>query len=110
VVAITGDFVTLSPAYILGGRGSERSVSCGPGWVCLRSSAIMTFMLTRRKVTRALEAQRISRPPEFPLCVAAGAATLWIIGVDDIWWQAADLPAACSMFHPRYQDFAVPQP
>ncbi len=92
VVALTGDYVTLSPTYIapvaraLGKLRARRGVFAVLG--------NHDFQVGADEVTRALRSHRIrvlrnSRHP-----IRAGGTTLWIIGVDDLWWNSDDLPAA----------------
>jgi predicted MPP superfamily phosphohydrolase len=52
------------------------------------------FHVDPDKVTRALAAQRIHVLRNSHCALNVGGATLWMIGVDDIWWRAANLPAA----------------
>ncbi len=92
VVALTGDYVTLSPAYIapmaraLGRLRARRGVFAVLG--------NHDFQVDADEVTRALRCHRIrvlrnSRHP-----IHAGGKTLWMIGIDDLWWNSDDLPAA----------------
>jgi uncharacterized protein len=92
VVALTGDYVTLSPAYIwpvarvLGKLRARRGIFAVLG--------NHDFQVDAREVTRALRAERIRvlRNSRYP--VRAGGKTLWFLGVDDLWWESDDLPAA----------------
>lgn len=92
VVALTGDYVTLSPAYIgpvarvLGKLRARRGIFAVLG--------NHDFQVDAREMTRALRAARIRvlRNSRYP--IRAGGKTLWFLGVDDLWWQSDDLPAA----------------
>ncbi len=92
VVALTGDYVTLSHAYIwpvaqaLGGLNARYGVFAVLG--------NHDFRVDAEEVTRALEAQRIRvlRNSHAPL--RAGGRTLWLVGVDDVWFSSDDLSAA----------------
>lgn len=92
LIALTGDYVTLSPAYIhpmaraLGKLRARRGVFAVLG--------NHDFQVDPGEITRALRAHRIRvlRNSRRPL--RAGGQTLWILGVDDLWWSSDDLPAA----------------
>lgn len=92
LVALTGDYVTFSPAYIqpvaraLGRLKARRGVFAVLG--------NHDFQVDAEEITRALRSHRIRvlRNSRRPL--RAGKETLWIVGVDDIWWSSDDLPAA----------------
>jgi predicted MPP superfamily phosphohydrolase len=92
VVALTGDYVTLSPAYIapvaraLGRLRARRGIFAVLG--------NHDFQVDAGEVTRALRAERIRvlRNSRYP--IRAGGRTLWFLGVDDLWWESDDLPAA----------------
>lgn len=92
LVALTGDYVTLSPAYIgpvaraLGKLRARRGVFAVLG--------NHDFQVDPDEVTRALRAQRIRvlRNARYPL--RAAGSTLWLLGVDDLWWGSDDLPQA----------------
>ena len=103
VVAITGDFVTLSPAYIQPVARTLGKLRARLGVFAVLGNH--DFHVDPEEVTRALEAQRIRVLRNSHYALRAGAATLWIIGVDDIWWRAADLPAA--MLHVPARDTKI---
>jgi uncharacterized protein len=92
VVALTGDYVTLSPAYIwpaarvLGKLRARRGIFAVLG--------NHDFQVDAHEMTRALRAERIRvlRNSRYP--IRAGGKTLWFLGVDDLWWDSDDLPAA----------------
>lgn len=92
LVVLTGDYVTLSPSYIW-----PVARALGKLWSRLGVFAVLgnhDFQVNAEEVTRALEAQRIRvlRNSHYPL--RARGSTLWIVGVDDLWWDADDLPRA----------------
>ena len=92
LVALTGDYVTFSPAYIqpvaraLGRLKARRGVFAVLG--------NHDFQVDADEITRALRSHRIRvlRNSRRPL--RAGKETLWIVGVDDLWWNTDDLPTA----------------
>jgi uncharacterized protein len=92
LVALTGDYVTFSPAYIqpvaraLGKLKARRGVFAVLG--------NHDFQVDADEITRALRSHgiRVLRNSRRPL--RAGKETLWIVGVDDLWWSSDDLPAA----------------
>ena len=92
VVALTGDYVTLSPAYIAPMARSLGRLRARRGVFAVLGNH--DFQVDADEVTRALRCHRIrvlrnSRHP-----IHAGGKTLWMIGVDDLWWNSDDLPAA----------------
>jgi hypothetical protein len=103
MVAITGDFVTLSPAYI-----APMARSLGRLQARLGVFAVLgnhDFHVDPDEITRALAAQRIRVLRNSHFALNFGGATLWVIGVDDIWWRAANLPAA--MLHVPARDTRI---
>lgn len=92
VVALTGDYVTLSPAYI-------RPVARALGKLRARLGVFAVlgnhdFRVDADEITRNLKAQRIRVLRNSHWALRAGFTTLWIIGVDDLWWGADDLDLA----------------
>ncbi|HUI40730.1 MAG TPA: metallophosphoesterase [Terriglobia bacterium] len=92
VVALTGDYVTLSPAYI-------RPVARALGKLRARRGVFAVlgnhdFQVNADAVTSALRAHhiRVLRNTRRP--IRAGRETLWLLGVDDLWWNSDDLSAA----------------
>ncbi|MFB3921688.1 MAG: metallophosphoesterase [Terriglobia bacterium] len=92
IVALTGDYVTLSPSYIwpvARALGKLRS-----RWGVFAVLGNHDFQVDADEIARALRAQgiRVLRNSHFAL--RARSSTLWMLGVDDLWWRADDLPAA----------------
>jgi hypothetical protein len=92
LVALTGDYVTLA-------RDSIWPLAQALGKLRARLGIFAVlgnhdFQVDPDEVTRALRAQRIRvlRNSHYPL--RSHSATLWVVGVDDLWWQADDLDAA----------------
>lgn len=92
VVALTGDYVTLSPAYIAPVARALGRLRARKGIFAVLGNH--DFQVDAGEVTRALRAERIRvlRNSRYP--IRAGGRTLWFLGVDDLWWESDDLPAA----------------
>jgi hypothetical protein len=52
------------------------------------------FRVDPEEITRALRAQRIHVLRNSHHALRTGSSTLWIVGVDDLWWGADDLRTA----------------
>jgi len=52
------------------------------------------FQAGADEVTRALRSHRIRVLRNSRHAIHAGGKTLWMLGVDDLWWNSDDLPAA----------------
>lgn len=92
VVALTGDYVTLSPSYIwpvARALGKLRA-----RWGVFAVLGNHDFQVDADEITRALRAQRIRVLRNSHFALRARSATLWVLGVDDLWWRADDLGAA----------------
>ncbi|MEJ2010375.1 MAG: metallophosphoesterase [Acidobacteriota bacterium] len=91
VVALTGDYVTFSPSYIwpvakvLGGLQARLGVFAVLG--------NHDFQVDADEMTRALKAQRIHVLRNSHFGLHSGHARLWMVGIDDLWWDADDLGA-----------------
>jgi predicted MPP superfamily phosphohydrolase len=92
VIALTGDYVTLSPTYIWPMAQMLGKLRARLGIFAVLGNH--DFKVDADEITAALRKQRIRvlRNAHFP--IRSGAATLWMVGVDDLWWDADDLPAA----------------
>ncbi len=92
LVALTGDYVTLSPACIapvaraLGRLDARRGVFAVLG--------NHDFQVGAEAMTRALEHQGITVLRNRHHALHVGRARLWLVGVDDLWWQADDFRRA----------------
>jgi len=92
VVALTGDYVTLSREYI-------RPLAQALGKLRARLGVFAVlgnhdFQVDPEEVTRALRAQRIRVLRNSHCALRVRSSTLWVVGIDDLWWQADDLEAA----------------
>lgn len=92
LVALTGDYVTLSQSYIW-------SVARALGKLRARLGAFAVlgnhdFQVDAEEITRALNAQRIRVLRNSHYALRARSTALWMIGVDDLWWGGDDFPAA----------------
>jgi len=92
LVALTGDYVTLSRDYIWPLARALGKLRARLGIFAVLGNH--DFQVDPDEVTRALRAQRIRvlRNSHYPL--RSRSATLWVVGIDDLWWQADDLDAA----------------
>ncbi len=91
-MALTGDYVTLSRDYIWPLAQALGKLRARLGIFAVLGNH--DFQVDPGEVTRALRAQRIRvlRNSHYPL--RSRSATLWVVGIDDLWWQADDLDAA----------------
>jgi predicted MPP superfamily phosphohydrolase len=92
VVALTGDYVTLSPDYILPVAEALGKLRARLGVFAVLGNH--DFHVDAERITRALEAQRIQVLRNAHCALRHGSATLWMVGIDDIWYDADDLRAA----------------
>jgi uncharacterized protein len=92
VLALTGDYVTLSPAYI-----GPVTRALGKLRARLGVFAVLgnhDFQVDADAIAKALADQHIQvlRNSRQPLRNSSG--TLWLVGVDDLWSSSDDLPSA----------------
>jgi predicted MPP superfamily phosphohydrolase len=92
LVALTGDYVTLSPSYIWPVAQALGKLQARFGTFAVLGNH--DFQVDPNAVARALEAQdiRVLRNRHFAL--QSGDSKLWIAGVDDLWWGGDDLSEA----------------
>jgi uncharacterized protein len=92
VVALTGDYVTLSPAYIWPVARALGKLHSRMGEFAILGNH--DFRVDPDEITRALRAQRIRVLRNAHSALRTGSSVLWVVGVDDLWWEAADIRAA----------------
>lgn len=92
LVALTGDYVTLSPAYIWPAAQALGKLRARLGVFAVLGNH--DFKVDADEVTRALRAQRIRVLRNAHHALSARGETLWVLGVDDLWSGEDDLPAA----------------
>jgi len=92
VIALTGDYVTLSPSYIWPMARALAKLRARLGVFAVLGNH--DFQVDAEEITRALKSQHIRVLRNSHCALRARSATLWLIGVDDLWWGADDLPAA----------------
>jgi uncharacterized protein len=92
IVALTGDYVTQSPAYI-----GPVARALGKLRARLGIFAVLgnhDFQAGADEVTRTLRSHRIRVLRNSRHAIHAGGKTFWMLGVDDLWWNSDDLSAA----------------
>jgi hypothetical protein len=92
LVALTGDYVTLSPVYIWPVAQVLGKLRARLGVFAVLGNH--DFQVDPEEVTRALRAQHIRVLRNSNYRLHGGRASLWLLGVDDLWWGADNLPAA----------------
>ena len=92
VVALTGDYVTLSPAYIWPVARALGRLRARLGVFAILGNH--DFQVDPEAITRALRAQRIRVLRNSHCALRSRSGNLWVVGVDDLWWEAADIRAA----------------
>ncbi len=92
LVALTGDYVTLSPAYIWPVARSLGKLRARLGVFAVLGNH--DFQAGAAEITRALGDQRIRVLRNSHFALRRRSSILWIAGVDDLWSQADDFHAA----------------
>jgi len=92
VIALTGDYVTFSPFYIWPVARALGKLRARLGVFAVLGNH--DFQVDPDEITRALKAQRIRVLRNSHFALRRGSATLWMVGVDDLWWRAADFAGA----------------
>lgn len=99
LVALTGDYVTLSPSYIWPAARALGKLRARHGVYAVLGNH--DFQVDAGEITRALRAQRIRVLRNAHVALRSRGATLWLAGVDDLWWNADDFAAALRFVPPR---------
>ena len=99
VVALTGDYVTLSSTYIWPVARALGKLRARLGVFAVLGNH--DFRVDAEEITQALRAQRIRVLRNSHCALRSGAGKLWMVGVDDLWWEAADLRAALRLVPAR---------
>lgn len=92
LVALTGDYVTLSPSYIWPAARALGKLRARLGVFAVLGNH--DFQAGAGEITRALRAQRIRVLRNAHFAVRRRSHILWIVGVDDLWWEADNFPRA----------------
>ena len=99
VVALTGDYVTLSPAYIWPVARALGKLRSRLGVFAILGNH--DFRVDPEEITRALRAQHIHVLRNSHHALRSHSGNLWVAGVDDLWWEAADIRAALRLVPAR---------
>ena len=92
LVALTGDYVTLSAACIWPVARALGRLKAKQGVFAVLGNH--DFQVGADAITRAFRAQQIQVLRNEHHALRSPAGTLWVLGVDDLWWKEADLAAA----------------
>jgi predicted MPP superfamily phosphohydrolase len=92
LIALTGDYVTLSATYIWPVARALGKLRARLGIFAVLGNH--DFQVDAGEITRAFRAQRIRVLRNSHFALRAGSAHLWVVGVDDLWWGADNLAAA----------------
>jgi len=92
LVALTGDYVTLSPSYIYPVARALGKLRARLGVFAVLGNH--DFQVDAEGVARALRGHGIRVLRNSHVALRSGSATLWVAGVDDLWWEADDFDAA----------------
>lgn len=99
LVALTGDYVTLSPSYIWPVARALGKLRARLGVFAVLGNH--DFQAGAPEMTRALRSQRIRVLRNSRIALRRRSSILWIAGVDDLWWEADDFSAALHALPPR---------
>jgi predicted MPP superfamily phosphohydrolase len=99
LVALTGDYVTLSPSFIWPVARALGKLKARLGVFAVLGNH--DFQVDADEITRALRAQRIRVLRNAHFALRSRSNILWIAGVDDLWWGADDLASALRSVPPR---------
>jgi len=91
LIALTGDYVTFSPSYIWPVAQVLGRLRARLGIFAVLGNH--DFQVDADEMTRALEAQHIHVLRNSHFALNSGHDRLWMVGVDDLWWDADDLAA-----------------
>jgi uncharacterized protein len=92
LVALTGDYVTLSPSYIWPVARALGKLRSRLGTYAVLGNH--DFQVDPEEMTEALRAQHIRVLRNSHHALRARGSAVWILGVDDLWWAADDFHAA----------------
>jgi uncharacterized protein len=92
LVALTGDYVTLSPSYIWPVARALGKLRARLGIFAVLGNH--DFQVDADEMTHALRAQRIRVLRNSHFALHSRNSKLWVVGVDDLWWNADDFHAA----------------
>lgn len=92
LVALTGDYVTLSRSTIWPVARALGKLRARLGVFAVLGNH--DFSTDPDEITRALKSERIRVLRNQHFALRSRRTHLWIVGVDDRWWEADDLPAA----------------
>jgi uncharacterized protein len=92
VIALTGDYVSFSPSYVWPAARALGRLRARLGIFAVLGNH--DFQVDADEITRAFRAQRIRMLRNSHFALRARRTHLWMIGVDDLWWDADDFPAA----------------
>lgn len=92
VAALTGDYVTLSRDYVWPVARALGKLRAPLGVFAVLGNH--DFQVDSEEITRALQAQRIHVLRNAHCALPGRSGTLWMVGVDDLWWGAEDFAAA----------------
>ena len=92
IVALTGDYVTLSPDYIWPVAEALGKLRARLGVFAVLGNH--DFDVDANEITHALRSQHIHVLRNSHRVLRHGSAALWVIGVDDVWYGADDLRGA----------------